>query len=57
MDVHKTLYPFYTPTKMLHVTESVREQFASLAAIARYIVISAVDSPKIWEGKCLILGE
>jgi len=36
MDVHKTLFPFYTITKMPHVTITITKN-ASLAAIARYI--------------------
>jgi len=36
MEVHKTLYPFYTTKKMLRVTATITKN-ASLAAIARYI--------------------
>jgi len=36
LDVHKTLYPFYTTNKMPHVTVTITKN-ASLAAIARYI--------------------
>jgi len=36
MDVHKTLYPFYTEKEMSHVTVTITKN-ASLAAIARYI--------------------
>jgi len=39
MGVHKTLYPFYTTKKMLHVTVTITIS-ASLAAIARYISIT-----------------
>jgi len=35
MDVHKTLYTFYTTKKMPHVTVTITKN-ASLAAIARY---------------------
>jgi len=38
MDVHKTLYPFYTTKKMPHVTVTITIN-ASLIAIARYISI------------------
>ena len=41
MDVHKTLYPFYTTKKMPHVTVTITKN-ASLAAIARYISIAAI---------------
>ena len=39
LDVHKTLYPFYTTKKMPHVTVTVTKD-ASLAATARYIIIT-----------------
>jgi len=39
MDVHKTLHPFYTTKKMLHITVKIIIN-ASLAAIARYISIT-----------------
>ena len=35
MDIHKTLYPFYTTKKMPHVMVTITKN-ASLAAIARY---------------------
>jgi len=41
MDVHKTLYPFYTTKKMLHVTVTITIN-ASLAAIARYLSITTI---------------
>jgi len=41
MEVHKTLYPFYTTKKMPHVTVTVTKN-ASLAAIARYIGIMTI---------------
>ena len=41
MDVHKTLYPFYTRKKMPHVTVTLTKK-PSLAAIARYISISTI---------------
>jgi len=41
MDVHKTLYLFYTTKKMLHVTVTITKN-ASLAAIARYISITKI---------------
>jgi len=41
MDVHKTLYPFYTTKKMLHVTVTITKN-ALLAAIARYISIMTI---------------
>jgi len=36
IDVHETLYPFYTKKKMPHVTVTISKK-TSLAAIARYI--------------------
>jgi len=39
MDVHNTLYPFYTTKKMPHVTVTITKN-ASLAAIARYSSIT-----------------
>jgi len=39
VDVHKSLYPFYTIKEMLHVTVTITKN-ASLAAIARYISIT-----------------
>jgi len=39
MDVHKTVYPFYTTMNMPHVMAIVAKRCASLAAIARYIMI------------------
>jgi len=41
MDVHKTLYPFYTTKKMPHITATFMKN-ASLAAIARYISITTI---------------
>jgi len=41
MDVHKSLYPFYTTKKMPHVTVTITKN-ASLAAIARYISIMTI---------------
>ena len=41
MDVHKSLYPFYTTKKMPHVTVIITEK-ASLAAIVRYISITTI---------------
>ena len=41
MDVHKTLYHFYTTKKMPHVTETITKN-ALLAAIARYISIMSI---------------
>ena len=41
MDVHKTLYPFYTTKKMTHVTVTITKN-ASLAAIAMYINITTI---------------
>ena len=38
MDVHKTLYPFYTTKEMPHVTVTITKN-GSLAAIAMYISI------------------
>jgi len=38
MDVHKTLYPFYTTKKIPNVTVTITKN-ASLVAIARYISI------------------
>jgi len=38
MDVHKTLYPFYTTKKMPHVTVTITKN-ASLAAIAGILVL------------------
>jgi len=35
MEIHKTLYPFYTTKKMPHVTVTITKN-ASLAALARY---------------------
>jgi len=43
MDVHKTLYPFYTAKKMLHVTVTITIN-ASLAAIARYISVTTIST-------------
>jgi len=39
MDVHKTLYPFYTTKKMPHGYGNSRKKSASLAAVVRYIMI------------------
>ena len=39
MDVHKTLYTFYTTKKMPHVTVTITKN-ASLASVARYISIT-----------------
>jgi len=41
MDVHNTLYPFYTTTKMPHVTVTITKN-ALLAAVARYISITTI---------------
>jgi len=41
MDIHKTLYPFYTTKKMPHVTVTITKN-ASLAAIARYISVTTI---------------
>ena len=41
MDVHKTLYPFYTTKKMRPVTVTITKN-ASLAAITRYIRITTI---------------
>ena len=41
MDVHKTLYPFYTTKEMPNVTVTITKN-ASLAEIARYINISTI---------------
>ena len=41
MDVHKTLYPFYTTKKMPHVTVAITKNVSS-AAIARYIGITTI---------------
>jgi len=41
MDVHKSLYPFYTTEKMPHVMVTITKT-ASLAAIARYISITTI---------------
>ena len=41
IDVHKTLYPFYTTKKNPHVTVTITKN-ASLAAIARYISIMTI---------------
>jgi len=41
MDIHKTLYPFYTTKKMPHVAVTITKN-ASLAAIARYISITTI---------------
>jgi len=41
MNVHKTLYPFYTTKKMPYVTVTITKN-ASLAAIARYISITTI---------------
>ena len=41
IDVHKTLYPFYTTKKMPRVTVTITKN-ASLAAIARYISITTI---------------
>ena len=41
MDVHKTLYPFYTTKKMPHVTVTITKN-ALLAAVARYISITRI---------------
>jgi len=41
IDVHNTLYPFYTTKKMTHVTVTITKN-ASLAAIARYISIMTI---------------
>ena len=41
MEVHKTLYPFYTTKKMPHVTVTITKN-PSLAAIARYIRITTI---------------
>ena len=41
MDVHKTLYPFYTRKKMPHVTVTITKN-TSLAERARYIIITTV---------------
>jgi len=38
MDVHKSLYPFYTTKEMPHVTATITKN-ASLAAIAKCISI------------------
>ena len=43
MDVHKTLYPFYTTKKMPRVTVTITKN-ASLAAIARYISITTIHT-------------
>ena len=43
MDVHKTLYPFYTTKKMPHVTVKSQKN-ASLAAVATYICITTIYS-------------
>ena len=45
MEVHKTLYPFYTTKKMPHVTVTITKN-ASLAAIARYISITTSGDSK-----------
>ena len=41
IDVHETLYPFYTTKKMPHVTVTITNN-ASLAAIARYISMTTI---------------
>jgi len=41
VDVHKTLYPFYTTKEMPHVTVTITKN-TSLAAIARYISITTI---------------
>jgi len=41
MDVHKSLYPFYTTKKMPRVTVTIAKN-ASLAAIVRYISITTI---------------
>jgi len=41
MDIHKTLYPFYTTKKMPHVTVTITKN-TSFAAIARYISITTI---------------
>ena len=41
IDIHETLYPFYTTKEMPHVTATVTKN-ASLAAIARYISITTI---------------
>jgi len=41
MDVHETLYPFYTTKEIPHVTVTITKN-ASLAAIARYISITTI---------------
>ena len=43
MDVHKTLYPFYTTKEMPHVTVTITKN-ASLAAVPRYISITTIYS-------------
>jgi len=42
MDVHKSLYPFYTTKEMPHVTVTITKKNASLAAVARYIGITTI---------------
>ena len=44
VDFHKTLYLFYTTKKMLHVTVTITNKNASLAAIARYISIMTIST-------------
>jgi len=42
IDFQKTLYPFYTTKKMPHVTVTITQKNASLAAVARYISIITI---------------
>ena len=41
MDVHKSLYPFYTTKKMPHVTV-ITTKNVSFTAVARYISITTI---------------
>jgi len=42
MDVHKTLYPFYTPKEIPRVTVTITKNASLLAAITRYISITKI---------------